>query len=53
MTEQKFTSNRGGKREGAGRKKNEHPTVVFYARVTPEQKKLLEIYLDELKNSNK
>lgn len=45
---------RGGKRQGAGRPKGttgkyKDPTVVFYARVTPEQKKLLEAYLKSIK----
>lgn len=47
-------SGRGGKRKGAGRPqgttgKYKEQTVVFYARVTPKQKKLLEAYLKSIK----
>jgi len=50
MNKEKLINTWGGKRKGAGRKKAKEPTVVFYARVTPKQKTLLEKYLKELKN---
>ncbi len=51
MENKKVTSGWGGKREGSGRKKGSktEQTVVFYARVTPEQKILLQDYLKKLK----
>ena len=52
---QEKKQNRGGKREGAGRKKGvkiKPETVVFYRRVTPEQKEILEKTLNELKKSD-
>lgn len=53
MYDKNVTSGWGGKRKGAGRKKgsNGEPTVIFYARVTPEQKILLQDYLKKLKNT--
>jgi hypothetical protein len=42
---------RGGKREGAGRPvgSTKSETVVFYKRVLPEEKRLLEEYLKKLR----
>ncbi len=42
---------RGGKREGAGRPagSTKPETVVFYKRVSPEEKQLLEEYLKQLR----
>ena len=51
-----FYSGRGGKREGAGRKKGvkigriKPETVMFARRVTPEEHKKLTAYLKELRN---
>lgn len=41
----------GGKREGAGRKPDEIPTVVYYRRVTKENAEKLDIFLSELKKT--
>lgn len=41
----------GGKREGAGRKPDEVPTVVFYRRVTKEQAEQLDALLKSLKKN--
>lgn len=51
MDNKNVTSGWGGKREGAGRKKgsNGEPTVIFYARVTQEQKIQLQEFLKKLK----
>lgn len=45
---------RGGKREGAGRPfgTKKAPTVVFYKRVTPEEKEKLEEYLKKLREKS-
>lgn len=57
MNEEKFYSGRGGKRENAGRKsgvkigKIKPETVVFYARVTNEEKEKLESYLKQLREN--
>lgn len=42
---------RGGKRDGAGRPKGttKDPTVVFYKRVSPREKELLEEYLKKIR----
>lgn len=44
---------RGGKRKGAGRPtgSTKAETVVFYRRVTPEERNLLEEYLKKIRNS--
>ena len=52
-----FYSGRGGKREGAGRKKGvkigriKPETVMFARRVTPEEHKKLTEYLNQLRCS--
>lgn len=53
MEDIKIKSNRGGARPGAGRKagkKIKDDTVVFYRRVTPEEKQKLEQYLKILRS---
>lgn len=46
---------RGGRREGAGRPigTTKTPTVVFYRRVSVEEKEYLEKCLEEYRNKNK
>lgn len=44
---------RGGKREGAGRPKNEQATTIYYRRVKPKWVKILDKLLDSLKKENK
>ena len=43
---------RGGPREGAGRPKGstKEPTVVFYRRLSPEEKEYLEKCLEDFRN---
>lgn len=56
MDENKYYSGRGGARPNAGRKKGvkigriKPETVVFYVRVTPEEKEKLDKYLKELRS---
>lgn len=44
---------RGGKREGAGRPKNEIKTVCYHRRIKPEWVKILDDLLNRLKKENK
>lgn len=44
---------RGGKRAGAGRKKQEYSTVNYHRRVKPEWVKILDGFLQKLKNASK
>lgn len=52
MSEEKITSGRGGKRQGAGRPKGTKITnneTTFYARCTIQEKILLSEYLEFLR----
>ena len=52
MEQQKTTSGRGGKREGAGRPKGttKEKTACYHRRIKPEFVELMDKYLNELKN---
>lgn len=53
MNYEKFTSGRGGKREGAGRPKGtiKEKTVTYYRRIHPEFVKAMDEYLELLKQN--
>lgn len=52
MTEEKFTSGRGGKREGAGRPFAEKPKKMFSFRLSEEEEKAVKMLLKEMRNND-